>query len=107
MLSTEYLDKPSDTSSANRLYAHATTYDELHTLLKQKKDEGVFKDDMGQTWKISVDGVNNRVTDRRMREVVQDFGYVGLDGKIALKNPEVELVALEDCAWGIGDADAR
>lgn len=87
----------SDSSAANRLYAHSTTYEDLHEQLKRLKEEGIFEPDMGKSWKVIVDGINNRITDKRMRDVVMGLGFIGLDGKIALKNPDVELVVLEDC----------
>lgn len=31
------------------------------------------------------------------RETINSFKYTGLEGKIRLKNPEVEFIVYEDC----------
>ncbi|TXT16049.1 hypothetical protein VHUM_00552 [Vanrija humicola] len=80
--------------SANRLYAQGATYDELHAQLRDRLD--LFEPDLDVTFKMVVDGVNNRALDRRARAVINSFAYTGLRGKIDLTNPEVEFVALED-----------
>jgi tRNA (guanine10-N2)-methyltransferase len=48
---------------------------------------------------MNVDAVNNRIIDKRSREVINMFAWTGLRGKIDLKKPDVEFTILEDCEW--------
>ncbi|KAL7418709.1 hypothetical protein Q5752_006392 [Cryptotrichosporon argae] len=88
------LDRGVIVISAHLLYAHATSYDDLHAQLRARGDRVV--DDADKSFRISVDACNNNIMDRRFREIVRSFPYLELRGKIDLKAPEVEYVVMED-----------
>lgn len=45
-----------------------------------------------------VTGYNRSVPKERQREVVEGFSYMGLNGRINLRDPELELWCFEECA---------
>jgi tRNA (guanine10-N2)-methyltransferase len=83
--------------SVYELYARGRTYEELH---EQNRSSGHLWDKYvpSTSFKFVVNGYNRSISKIRQREVIEDFAYMGLLGKIDLKRPEVTMGCFEECA---------
>ncbi|KAI0085178.1 tRNA guanosine-2'-O-methyltransferase [Irpex rosettiformis] len=81
--------------SIHELYATGKTYDEIHEQNKASKHlwEKYIQD---TSFKFKVEAYNHSIPQRRQKEVVVAFSYMGWLGKIDMKNPEVTLYCFEE-----------
>lgn len=84
------------TRSIYEFYAQGSTYDELHEANKRVRSlwERYIPD---TSFKFTVMGYNHRLSQRRQREVIENFSYMDFLGKIEMKNPEITLGVFEEC----------
>ncbi|TFK26531.1 RNA methylase [Coprinopsis marcescibilis] len=78
-------------------YAQGTTYAELHQqnqLPEIRVEWQKYVEDT--TFKFFVTGYNHKIPQRRQREVIESFSYMGFLGKIDMKNPEISLICFEE-----------
>ncbi|WRT63816.1 uncharacterized protein IL334_000741 [Kwoniella shivajii] len=83
--------------SVTELYAQGSTYEELHAEMSQHLD--ILQPYRQKSFKFTLEGVNHRVIESRIRDTVESFAYTALEGKIQMKNPDVEFVIYEDYQW--------
>ncbi|KAF9054991.1 tRNA guanosine-2'-O-methyltransferase [Hymenopellis radicata] len=76
-------------------YGHAATYEQVHAinLENRSKWEKYIPD---TSFKFIITGFNHTIPQRRQREVVETFSYMGFLGKIDMKNPEITLACYEE-----------
>jgi tRNA (guanine10-N2)-methyltransferase len=77
------------------LWATGTTYETLHAE-NLKKQEAWNKYRLDTMFKFSVISFNHTIPNRRQREIINGFAYMGWEGKIDMKTPEVTLVCIEE-----------
>ncbi|KAI0785684.1 tRNA guanosine-2'-O-methyltransferase [Abortiporus biennis] len=81
--------------SVCEFYARGKTYEELHNAnrLNVPKWEKYIED---TSFKFEVSAYNHSIPQKRQREVVENFSYMALLGKIDMKNPEEIFVCVEE-----------
>lgn len=79
------------------LYATASDYPTLHSKIQSSSslsDQWIkYKT---SSFKFSIDGFNGKRSTTEQREIVESFSYLPFEGKISMKNPNVEFVVLEE-----------
>jgi tRNA (guanine10-N2)-methyltransferase len=50
------------------------------------------------SFKFVINAYMHTIPQRRQREVVETFSYMGFKGKIDMKNPDIVLCCFEECA---------
>ncbi|TCD66730.1 hypothetical protein EIP91_001023 [Steccherinum ochraceum] len=76
-------------------YARGKNYDELHATTRTMPSKWArFVEDA--SFKMNVTAYNHTIPQTRARDVVEDFSYMGMLGRIDLKNPEVTFVCYEE-----------
>lgn len=85
------------TRSIYEFYAQGSTYDELHEANKRVRSlwERYIPD---TSFKFTVIGYNHGLSQRRQRNVIENFSYMDFLGKIEMKDPEITLGVYEECA---------
>ncbi|WVQ91544.1 hypothetical protein IAS59_005343 [Cryptococcus gattii] len=91
------LDRETLVLSAAEVYAEGATYDELHAQLKSKLH--VLDPYKHSSFKVIIESAHHSIPEPRQIETINSFKYTGLEGKIRLKNPEVEFIVYEDYDW--------
>ncbi|KAI0690518.1 tRNA guanosine-2'-O-methyltransferase [Cytidiella melzeri] len=81
--------------SIHELYANGETYDEIHHQNNQNKHLW-SKYVKNTSFKFKVEAYNHSIPQRRQKEVVLSFSYMGWLGKIDMKTPEVTLCCFEE-----------
>jgi hypothetical protein len=78
------------------LYARGPTYEELHEQNRSLRHlwEKYIPD---TSFKFAVNGYNRSISKTRQVEIIDDFAYTGLMGKIDVINPEVTMGCFEEC----------
>ncbi|KAH7921404.1 tRNA guanosine-2'-O-methyltransferase [Leucogyrophana mollusca] len=83
--------------SIYEFYAQGQSYEELHE--KNKVVQAKWSQYVADTsFKFTVDAFNYSITQRRQREVIENFSYMGFMGKIDMKHPEITLGCFEEYA---------
>ncbi|WWC66811.1 uncharacterized protein I206_100718 [Kwoniella pini CBS 10737] len=88
------LERDTLVSSISELYAEGKTYADLHEQMRGNLQ--VLKPYMRSSFKFTMEGVNHRVVETRIRETVESFAYTALKGDIKMKNYDEEFVIFED-----------
>ncbi|AAW46119.1 hypothetical protein CNK00740 [Cryptococcus deneoformans JEC21] len=91
------LDRETLVLSAAEVYAEGATYEELHAQLKSKLH--VLDPYKHSSFKVIIESAHHSIPEPRQIETINSFKYTGLEGKIRLKNPEVEFIVYEDYDW--------
>ena len=82
--------------SIHELYASGKSYDEIHE--QNKANKHLWEKYVQNTsFKFKVEAYNHSIPQRRQKEVVLSFSYMGWLGKIDMRNPEVTLCCFEEC----------
>lgn len=82
--------------SIHELYAYGETYAEIH--VENEKNRFLWSKYISDTsFKFKVEAYNHTIPQRRQKEVVESFSYMGWLGKIDMKTPEVTLSCFEEC----------
>jgi len=76
-----------------RIYSHGTTIDECHA--QNKADLAQFQDLMGKSFKVEFSTYQSTRSKESQLTEINKLSYLGLDGPIKLKNPDVRLVYVE------------
>lgn len=77
-------------------YARGKTYEELHERTRADPSKWArFAPDT--SFKMRVTAYNHTIPQTRAREVVEDFSYMDMRGKIDMVQPEVTFVCYEEC----------
>ncbi|KAG8213883.1 tRNA guanosine-2'-O-methyltransferase [Butyriboletus roseoflavus] len=81
--------------SIYELYAQGSTYNELHEANERARSlwERYIPD---TSFKFTVIGYNHGLSQRRQRNVIESFAYMGFLGKIEMKNPDIMLGVFEE-----------
>nr|XP_018266731.1 tRNA (guanine10-N2)-methyltransferase [Kwoniella dejecticola CBS 10117]OBR88889.1 tRNA (guanine10-N2)-methyltransferase [Kwoniella dejecticola CBS 10117] len=88
------LERDTLVSSISELYAEGKSYAALHE--QMRGNLAVLKPYMQSSFKFTMEGVNHRVVETRIRETVESFAYTALEGNIKMKNYDEEFVVFED-----------
>ena len=84
--------------SVYELYARAHTYEELHE--RNRSSRHLWDKYIPNTsFKFTVNGYNHSISKTRQRQVIEDFAYMELMGRIDLVSPEVTMGCFEECAF--------
>ena len=79
-------------------YARGKTYDELHA--ETRADPSKWARFLENTsFKLRVTAYNHRIPQTRAKQVVEDFSYMDLRGRIDMEQPEVTFVCYEECTF--------
>ncbi|KAK1232664.1 hypothetical protein PQX77_003195 [Marasmius sp. AFHP31] len=81
--------------SVYEFYCQADTYEELHRRNQDNRHlwERYIED---TSFKFFVSAYNHKIPQRRQREVVENFSYMGFLGKIDMKTPEITMGCFEE-----------
>ena len=82
------------------LWGLGTTYEEMHGSLKARLPQVWKENYLTQSFKFDVESYQGRHTKEEQRDIINSFSYLGLQGIVKMKNPELQLTILED--WGEG-----
>lgn len=101
-----------DNRWAGRLLADGSSYDELHSSLRDNHE--AMKPYLDKSFKFEVESGNHSIPKSRQTcvpleclldlqlmigsDVINSFVHVGFSGKIDLKNPELQFLVFEDCS---------
>jgi tRNA (guanine10-N2)-methyltransferase len=77
------------------LWATGSSYAELHEALRARAPE-LAPPCMGRSFKFTIESFQRRRSGREQRELIEGFKYLGFDGKVAMKNAELEFVVFEE-----------
>ncbi|KEF57214.1 uncharacterized protein A1O9_07404 [Exophiala aquamarina CBS 119918] len=81
--------------SIYELWGQGQTYDELHENVR--KQSGHLWDRFRQSsFKFSVDSYGSTRGVSKQRELINSFSFLGFQGKISMRNPEVEFAVMEE-----------
>jgi len=79
-----------------QLYAHGGSYEVVHEQTRTRSH--LWADYMdGTTFRFTVAAYNHTIPKARQKEVVEEFKYMGLRGKIDLKTPNITFNVFEEC----------
>ncbi|KAK5946930.1 hypothetical protein PMZ80_001075 [Knufia obscura] len=81
--------------SIYELYATGTTYDDLHDNVKSLP-ASTWAPYKNVSFKFNIDAFCGSRTMAQQRDIVEGFGYLPFEGRIKLKNPDVEFVVGEE-----------
>ncbi|KAL0577032.1 hypothetical protein V5O48_004966 [Marasmius crinis-equi] len=81
--------------SIYEFYCQADNYEELHRQNQANRHlwERYIED---TSFKFSVQAYNHKIPQRRQKEVVENFAYMGFSGKIDMKTPEIIMGCFEE-----------
>lgn len=77
------------------LYATATTYDELHTVVRSLP-VSKWRPYSHVSFKFAIDAFCGKRSTSQQREIIESFSYLPFEGRIAMKNPEQEFLVFEE-----------
>ncbi|KAJ7593860.1 RNA methylase [Mycena floridula] len=80
--------------SVYEFYGQGSSYDELHA--QNQANRPLWQRYAETSFKFIVSAYNHKIHQSRQREVVESFSYMGFQGKIDLKNPEIILGCFEE-----------
>ncbi|KAJ1955224.1 hypothetical protein EC988_002000 [Linderina pennispora] len=75
-------------------WGSGTTYDELFAEVKQTPER--WADYHQSSFKFTVGGFGKSLTTKEQISVIESFSFLGFEGKIEMRNPDVEFAVLED-----------
>ena len=86
--------------SVHEFWASGSTYNELHERTRQNAQLW-SRYALDTTFKFKVDAYNHTIPQRRQKEIMESFEYMGFLGEITMKNPEIILSVFEECMYTI------
>jgi|SRR5882762_2587208 tRNA (guanine10-N2)-methyltransferase len=86
------------TRSIYEFYAKGFSYEEMH---QRNRDVCARWTEYvpDTSFKYVVSGYNRSISQSRQREIIESFSYMGLLGKIDMKNPQITFGCFEECAF--------
>lgn len=81
--------------SIYELWGRGQTYDELHENVR-KQSGHLWERFRRSSFKFSVDSYGSTRGLSKQRELINSFSFLGFQGKISMKNPEVEFAVMEE-----------
>ncbi|KAI8146385.1 S-adenosyl-L-methionine-dependent methyltransferase [Fennellomyces sp. T-0311] len=81
------------------LWAEGNSYENVHAQVKDQPElwKGKYND---ESFKFTVGAFNSTVSVTDQREVINSFSYLGFEGPISMKNPDVQFGVIEDYGSG-------
>ncbi|CAO3638258.1 unnamed protein product [Cunninghamella echinulata] len=76
------------------LWGEGSTYEQVHEQVKAHPEK--WEDYKMQSFKFNVSSFGRTVTAKEQLSVINSFAYLGFEGDIDLKNPQVKFGVLED-----------
>lgn len=77
-------------------YATGTNYEELHGANRSQHERwSLYIPDT--SFKFVITGFNHTIPQKRQREAVESFSYMGFLGKIDMKAPKITMCCYEEC----------
>ncbi|MCJ1399842.1 hypothetical protein MMC11_003045 [Xylographa trunciseda] len=83
------------------LWASAPTYSTLHEMIRTQSDY-LWPRYEKSSFKFTVDIFNGSLSEADQRDIVNEFAYLPLHGRVAMKNPDEEFVVCQDHEHGAG-----
>ncbi|MCJ1387528.1 hypothetical protein MMC18_000371 [Xylographa bjoerkii] len=83
------------------LWASAPTYSALHSILRTQSSH-LWPLYEKSSFKFTVDIFNGSLSEADQRNIVNEFAYLPLHGRVAMKNPDQEFVICQDHEHGAG-----
>jgi len=80
--------------SIYELWGDGTNLDEVHAAVKQTSQQ--WPAYMGKSFRFSVTAFGSTISARKQIDMINSFSYLGFDGEIDMKNPEVQFGILVD-----------
>ena len=77
-------------------YACGPTYEHVYEQTRRNSPLW-FKYIPNTTFRFTVSGFNRNITLARQKEVVETFSFMALEGRIDMKNAELNLCCMEEC----------
>ncbi|KAJ2916802.1 hypothetical protein MD484_g3603, partial [Candolleomyces efflorescens] len=77
-------------------YGHGSSYADLHKTNQSNREKwAAYIPDT--SFKFFVSAFNHKIPQRRQRDVIESFAYMGFLGEINMKNPDVMFSCFEEC----------
>ncbi|KAL7276354.1 hypothetical protein RUND412_000657 [Rhizina undulata] len=77
------------------LWGSGITYDELHASVRSRTSH-LGPSCMNKSFKFDVECFNGKQTAESQVSIIESFSYLGLNGRIKLKNPEISFCVFEE-----------
>lgn len=81
--------------SIYEFYGQGSNYEELHA--ENRANSSRWSQYTDASFKFSITSYNHTIPQARQRELMEDFGYMNLNGIIDMKKPEVTFGCFEEC----------
>ena len=80
------------------LWAHGTTYDELHSNIKAAKSSH-WPRYASSSFRFDIDVYQGSHSAPKQKKLIESFDYLGFEGPILMKDPDQIYSIFEDCDW--------
>lgn len=76
------------------LWGEGNSYEEVHNQVKQTSDR--WSDYMTCSFRFTVSAFGSTITYKEQLDIINSFSYLGFEGPIDMKNPNVKFHVLAD-----------
>ncbi|PWW76050.1 tRNA guanosine-2'-O-methyltransferase [Tuber magnatum] len=83
------------TKAVYELWGTGPDYGHLHTTIKSQTPY-LWPSCMSRSFKFEIECYNGKRQQSAQREIIESFAYLGLDGAIRMKDPEITFTVLEE-----------
>jgi tRNA (guanine10-N2)-methyltransferase len=79
-------------------YGQGSSYEELHAANRSEGNREKWERFIPDTsFRFLVTAYNHKIPQKRQKSVIENFAYMGLQGKIDMKNPQETFTCFEEC----------
>ncbi|PWY80618.1 RNA methylase family protein [Aspergillus heteromorphus CBS 117.55] len=86
------------------LWGQGANFDDVHVDVRRRTEDrwARFKDD---SFRFTIDSFAGKRNEKKKREIIQSFSFLGFKGPIRMKNPDQDFWVFEDYGWDLSSPD--